>query len=1426
MNREGVIMKRLRVYLSSTFEDLKEYRAAVFAALEKGGLDVARMEAYTAADERPLDLCLRDVAQSEIYVGLFAWRYGYEPPADHGNPLAQSITDLEYRRAEAAKLRKLLFFAHPDTKAGWPERFKDEVTGDGERGEKLNRFRKEVGTEKTGSFFRTPDELATLVLASIMRSGLSGRLYNVPSGASGFVPRPKLTKSIVDALVGDGDGTPGASTLVQGPGGFGKTTLAIDVCHRAEVLDAFPDGLLWVTLGEEPDLAAKLSDLHVLATGNPPSVAGVEQVGQALAKALADRRCLVVVDDAWRPQDLAPFLNLEGPRLLVTTRIRSLIEQAGHAHWPDVPVDEMEPAEGAAILARGLAPDAANMQKLQRLADQLGCWPLLLELASARLLEENKARPDQLVDCIARVTLLFERKGVLGFDRRDANARNAAVASSVDVGLEKAEETVGGLARKAAELSVFPEDVAIPVQALADLWAMDAFDVEEDALRPLDDLSLVRWDRRTGEVRLHDMIRRAFEARLGEAKPVHRRLVNAWNDPHHLPHEYAWRWFGWHCVRADEGPRLQQLLLDFDWLRAKLHATEITALIGDFGLVQRSPKAELLMGALGLSAHLLGKHKGQLAAQLLARIPEREGELREGILKAALTDREPWLRPLRPNLTGPGGPLLRTLEGHSGHVRAVAILADGQRAVSASDDKTLKLWNLERGEVLSTFEGHWLAVAAVAITPDGQRAVSASWDRTLKVWDLETGVPLRTLEGHDSAVLAVAITPDGRRAVSASRDETLRVWDLWSGEVLNTLRGHGDTVTAVALTPNGQRVVSASADKTVIIWDLDTAMPLGKLVHEDAVTALAICPDGLRAAAATSACTKIWDIERFEMLQSFERQPGEALAIAPDGKHAVSRASGDTLEVWELDSGQVRHTLDGHGSPITAVAITPDGSRAISASWDHTLKIWDLERAQEARLDESHALGVAGLVPWPGSERVISVGIGGPRILDVARGECLGQLGGLSSRALAFAQNGRRLASASYAEAFQVWDILPPEAAAATVSPVGAPLADPFAPFDDPADPFADPFKVLPGHDESPAVSGRQDTPALHEATVRNPSGGLWGRMREAAASKLGWFAASASGPQSSPALAPDALTVEPVALHPHSAASNLFAERGKPQATSLSAVGLATPETPDRTPAPSAGVFAGVEGLAAVDTTEIHPLFEFDLELDSSSLDTPDGQFVERHRLHGHTGHVYAVAITPDGLRAVSASHDKTLKVWDAELGAELHTLTGHGGPVDAVAITPDGARAVSASWDHTLKVWNLAQGTLLCTLEGHTDWVLSVVVTPDGQHAVSASSDQTIKIWDLESGTVLRTIEGHTHKVNALALTAEGKGAVSGGEDRTVAVWDLTNGNLVARFVADSPINAVTIAHDGRSVVAGDSAGRLHFLVLENAPAVDSLV
>ena len=138
-----------------------------------------------------------------------------------------------------------------------------------------------------------------------------------------------------------------------------------------------------------------------------------------------------------------------------------------------------------------------------------------------------------------------------------------------------------------------------------------------------------------------------------------------------------------------------------------------------------------------------------------------------------------------------GGPLIHTLEGHTDVVNTVAVL-DATRVISASDDETLRAWDVESGKTLRAFEGHTSVVAVL----NASRVVSASDDHTLRVWDVESGKILCTLEGHTSVVAVL----DASRVVSASFAETLlRVWDVESGKTLSTLEGHADEVNAVAV---------------------------------------------------------------------------------------------------------------------------------------------------------------------------------------------------------------------------------------------------------------------------------------------------------------------------------------------------------------------------------------------------------------------------------------------------------------------------------------------------------------------------------------------------------------------------------------------------------------------------------------------------
>src|SRR5262249_20338003 len=143
------------------------------------------------------------------------------------------------------------------------------------------------------------------------------------------------------------------------------------------------------------------------------------------------------------------------------------------------------------------------------------------------------------------------------------------------------------------------------------------------------------------------------------------------------------------------------------------------------GLAGEEQGLRLIQDALRLSAHILGRDRQQLAPQLLGRLLDRNQEYVQRLLEGASSwRRQPWLRPRTANLTQAGGALILVLEGHTDWVTAVAVL-DGRRAVSASDDRTLRVWDLESGRALQTLNGHTGAVTAVATLPGG-RVVSAS----------------------------------------------------------------------------------------------------------------------------------------------------------------------------------------------------------------------------------------------------------------------------------------------------------------------------------------------------------------------------------------------------------------------------------------------------------------------------------------------------------------------------------------------------------------------------------------------------------------------------------------------------------------------------------------------------------------------------
>jgi hypothetical protein len=148
--------------------------------------------------------------------------------------------------------------------------------------------------------------------------------------------------------------------------------------------------------------------------------------------------------------------------------------------------------------------------------------------------------------------------------------------------------------------------------------------------------------------------------------------------------------------------------------------------------------------------------------------------------------------------------------------------------VSASVDRTLRLWDAETGRGIRTLAGHAGEVVACAFSPDGTQVVSASWDQTLKLWDAETGEELRAFAGHTDKVWACAFSPDRARVASVSRDHTLKIWDAETGACLQTLPLLG-AASAAAHHPHRASVACGDEDGLVYLVDL-VGITVGPLV--------------------------------------------------------------------------------------------------------------------------------------------------------------------------------------------------------------------------------------------------------------------------------------------------------------------------------------------------------------------------------------------------------------------------------------------------------------------------------------------------------------------------------------------------------------------------------------------------------------------
>lgn len=288
--------------------------------------------------------------------------------------------------------------------------------------------------------------------------------------------------------------------------------------------------------------------------------------------------------------------------------------------------------------------------------------------------------------------------------------------------------------------------------------------------------------------------------------------------------------------------------------------------------------------------------------------------------------------------------LTQTLAGHVDSVWSVLLTPNGETLVSASADKTIKIWNLNPGKIISTLKGHTDTVRAIALSQDGKILVSGSGDSTIKVWNFQTFEMIRTINPGSGPVWSVAMNSDGQTLVSGTEDGSIQIWNYHTGQLLRIIQAHESRVFSVAISPDGETLATGGLDKNIKIWNLYTGELIQAIAqHNDAVRSVVFSRDGKRLVSASwDQSIKIWDTKTGELLHTLLGHTSRVvtLSMGVDGQTLFSGSVDNTVKTWDMQTGKLLHNLAGHADWILDLTTNPDKQILVSSSKDKTIRIW------------------------------------------------------------------------------------------------------------------------------------------------------------------------------------------------------------------------------------------------------------------------------------------------------------------------------------------------------------------------------------------------------------------------------------------------------------------------------------------------------
>ncbi len=784
----------------------------------------------------------------------------------------------------------------------------------------------------------------------------AGRVWGAPDAERRFRGRRSDQAHVEGALRAAGSGSIGITSTsptvgVHGRGGLGKTALVAKMVSDERVRRLFPDGVWWLTVGQDPSLRGlQRTLLEGLSVRDLEPDLTLDEGRRLLRSEMAERQALLVLDDVWDRLALEAF-DVMGPRgrIIMTTR------RAANLSAIEATAIELDSLVGDA--ARQVLADHAHVDDIATLpkeADEVieATDGLPLGLAAAGAQVRFGVPWTDLIDRL--------REGRGAFGPHPQSSQLGALLTAVQA-LDPS------TAARYQELAPYPEDTAIPVAEVEVLWSATAGCSAREAgvvLHELGERGLL--SRQGDEIHLHDLQRDLLVLLSDDLAQDHAAVIDAHRG--FLRSTEAW----W-TLPDEHGPFADRLV---HHLSAANLVDELERTLGDLRYVATRLSHRGMSGVVA-DLELARTRTRTPEIEAMARLVARMGFIAENL---PVADCASTLRAL-----ATGEPAL---------ARGSAALTDLIGPVSLK--RTVPLPEHARPALLRTIGEPKTTVGGLSTSPDDRYLVtgcrngsshmwdpSVRWIDTVKVWDVRTGRAVCSLAGHGDAVLATAVSPDRRWFVSASVDGTLRVWD-WgargpANEVRHVLEGHRGPVTSVAVTADCSTIVSGSNDGTIRRWNAADGRPSGEPLegHVGRVSAVALDPGGrFIASAGADATVRIWDLSTGDCRAVFEGHQGpvRAVAVSEDGALVASGSEDDTVRLWDVETGTDLFTIRGHAAGVTGVAFAPDGRYLASSSLDTTVRTWDLTTGAPLNVLTGHTDGVKGLAVASRGDVVASVG--------------------------------------------------------------------------------------------------------------------------------------------------------------------------------------------------------------------------------------------------------------------------------------------------------------------------------------------------------------------------------------------------------------------------------------------------------------------